>query len=208
MSWVEVRDYLADHDMVIIPLGSIEQHGPHLPLGSDSLQALELAREVSLRTGVVVAPLLWMGYSEYHLGFPGGVSISPDTMEKVLFESVSSLIHHGFRRFMFLNRHGGNGIVQDRVIHRINHETEATGIAIGIGNPVPVDDESDFFDWHSGVSETSLMLRVRPDLVRMERAAKPVITLSPKAEELRTLGEQRPELMALFGQMLGVGYLH
>jgi len=128
---VDVKDYLTHSDTIIIPLGSTEQHGPHLPLGADYFQALDLSKRISARTGVVVAPVLWVGYSPYHAGFPGTLSLQPETMERVLFEVAEYLVQHGFRRIMFFNGHGGNGIVQANVIHQINHRTEAVAVAIG-----------------------------------------------------------------------------
>lgn len=206
MSWVDVEAYLENSDMVIIPLGSTEQHGPHLPLGSDFYQALAMAEEISKRTQVVVAPVLLVGYSEYHSGFPGTLSIKPETMEQVVFECAEFLMKYGFRRFMFLNYHGGNNIIQDRLIHRINQTTHAEAIAIGVGSPIQEMDEGEFFDWHAGKDETSTMLYLKPQLVKMERAEKPVITFTPHMEELKQLAEEHPELLEVWDQLFGVPF--
>jgi len=136
MSWVDVQENLDHNDMVIIPIGSTEQHGPHLPLGTDSFIGLEVSRLISARTGVVVAPVLWAGYSVYHSGFPGVLSLSPETMEQVLYETACLLIKYGFNKIMFFNSHGGNSVVENSVIHKINHTTEAIAVAIGIGSPI------------------------------------------------------------------------
>lgn len=204
MSWVDVEGYLEDSDMVIIPLGSTEQHGPHLPLGSDYYQSFAMAEEISKRTQVVVAPVLLVGYSEYHSGFPGTISVKRETMEQLLFECVESLMKYGFRRFMFLNYHGGNNLIQDGIIHRINQSTPAEAIAIGLGSPIQQMDEGEFFDWHAGKHETSTLLYLEPDLVRMERAEKPVITFTPQMEELKRLAEEHPELLEVWDRLLGV----
>jgi creatinine amidohydrolase len=206
MSWIEVKDYLKTNRMVIIPLGSIEQHGPHLPLGTDYYEALEICKKISSRTGVVVAPVLWVGYSLYHSGFPGTLSLKPETMEQVLFETVEMLMKYGFDRFMFFNYHGGNNIVQSKIIHRINHFTTATAVSIGHGSELQKEDEKDeeFFDWHAGKNETSIMLYLRPDLVKMEKAEKPVITFTAKMKELRELAKKNPELSEVWGALLGV----
>ncbi len=193
MSWTDVKDYLKDNDMIIIPMGATEQHGPHLPLGTDCFEALGIAKKVSQKTGVIVAQVLWMGYSVYHSGFPGTLSLKPETMEQVLFETAEILMKYGFRRFMFLNFHGGNNLVQDNVMHRINHGTEAEAVAIGIGNSIqPPYDGGEGIDWHAGKNETSLMLYLRPDLVRLERAEKPVMTFSPKMQKLQQLAKEHP----------------
>jgi creatinine amidohydrolase len=197
MTWTDVKEYLKSSDMVIIPLGSTEQHGPHLPLGTDYYLAMGALEKISARTGVVVAPVLLAGYSEYHSGFPGTLSIKPDTMVQVLFESAQMLLKYGFRRLMFFNSHGGNNIVQEKIIHRINQETEAMAAAIGYGGSIQVEDE-EFFDWHAGIEETSDMLYLKPALVRLERAEKPVIHFTPKMQELLALSKKSPELMGIW----------
>lgn len=205
MSWVDVKEYLKTNDMVIIPLGATEQHGPHLPLGTDYYESIGISKIISEKTGVVVAQVLMVGYSIYHSGFPGTLSLKPETMEQVLFETVEVLLKYGFRRFMFLNYHGGNNIVQDKVMHRINHFTNGIAVAIGIGNSIQKEDEEeDFFDWHSGKSETSIMLYLRPDLVRMDRAEKPVLTFTPQMKELQELSKKHPELMHVWQKLFGV----
>jgi len=204
MSWVDVQEYLKNNDMVIIPLGSTEQHGKHMPLGTDYYEAFGMSKMVSERTGVIVASVMFVGYSVYHSGFPGTLSLKPETMEQVLFESVEMLIKYGFRCFMFFNYHGGNNIVQQRVIHRINHTTEATAIAIGIGGPIQKSDDGEFFDWHAGKGETSIMLYLKPELVKMEKAEKPEIHLTPQVQKLYELSKKCPELGNVANSLLGV----
>jgi creatinine amidohydrolase len=204
MSWLDVEEYLKTNDMVIIPLGSTEQHGKHMPLGTDFYEANGMCKMISKRTGVVVAPVLFVGYSEYHSGFPGTLSLKPETMEQVLFESVEMLLKYGFKKFMFFNYHGGNNIVQQKVIHRINHTTEAIAIAIGIGGSIQKSGGGEFFDWHAGKGETSIMLYLKPELVNMERAEKPEITMTPKVRRLYELAKTNPELGEVAGSMLGV----
>ncbi len=204
MTWPEVKDYLTRSEMVIIPLGSTEQHGPALPLGTDCYHALDISKQISARTGVLVAPVLLVGYSSYHSGFPGTLSVTPETMERVLFEVSEFLIKYGFRRIMFLNYHGGNQLVEATVIHRINHETVATAIAIGINSPIQQEEESDSLDYHAGFEETSSMLYLEPGLVRMDKAQKPVIHFTPEVKELQELSKKNPELESVWHAMLGV----
>lgn len=203
MTWTDVRDYLKTSDMVIIPLGSSEQHGPHLPLGTDYYEAVGMSKLISARTGVVVAPVILAGYSVYHSGFPGTLSLKPATMEQVLFETAKMLIKYGFRRFMFFNYHGGNNIVQSNIIHRINHTTQAVAVAIGHGGPVQKEEKGEFFDWHAGIGETSIMLYLKPELVKMERAQKPEIHFTDKMNELRRLSLKNPDMMIIWSSLLG-----
>jgi len=204
MSHPEIQEYLKTSDMLLVPLGSIEQHGTHLPLGTDSYEALALATEISRRTGIVVAPLAWVGYSEYHNGYPGTVSVSTDTLARFLFECCEGLVRQGFRRILFFNYHGGNSTAQALVIQRINHGTPAVAVAIGVGGSLTVEAEEEFFDWHAGVSETSIMLHVRPDLVRLDRAEKPVLRFTPETAALLEKARTDPRLEAVLSGRLGV----
>lgn len=205
MTWPEVKAYLAKCDLVIIPLGSTEQHGPHLPLGTDFYEALGMAKLISARTGVMVAPLVLIGYSAYHSGFPGTLSLKPETLEEVIFESVEWLLKYGFRRFLFFNYHGGNNIIQSKVIHRINHQTQGIAIAIGHGGPLqPAGEDDGSMDWHAGVSETSIMLYLQPELVRLEKAAQPLMTFTPQMKELQQLATKDPSLRYVWSSLLGV----
>lgn len=205
MTWADVKEYLKSCDMVIIPMGSTEQHGPHLPLGTDFYEATEISKRISAGTGVIVAPVLMAGYSVYHSGFPGTLSLKPETMEAVLFETAEMLIKYGFRRFMFFNYHGGNNIVGSNVIHKINHKTNAIAINIGIGAPFarPEEDAAPF-DYHAGIGETSIMLYLKPELVKMDRVEKPRITFSDRMKELRDLSKKNPDLASILGALQGV----
>jgi len=204
MSHPEIQEYLKTSDMLLVPLGSTEQHGTHLPLGTDSYEALALATEISRRTGIVVAPLVWVGYSEYHNGYPGTVSVSTDTLARFLFECCEGLVRQGFRRILFFNYHGGNSTAQTLVIQRINHETPAVAVAIGVGGSLQVEADEEFFDWHAGVSETSIMLHVRPDLVRLDRAEKPALHFTPETAALLEKARTDPRLEAVLSGRLGV----
>jgi creatinine amidohydrolase len=207
MTWTDVVEYLKTSDMVIIPIGSTEQHGPHLPLGTDYYEALGISKMISARTGVLVAPVVLAGYSVYHSGFAGSLSLKPETLELVLFETAEMLIKYGFRRFMFFNYHGGNQISQSKVIHRINHTTEATAVALGVGSSIQkkryqLKDVE--YDAHAGISETSMMLYLRPDLVKMERAEKPEMNMSDEIVKIYIASEKNPELLTLLGALQGV----
>ncbi len=207
MTWTDVKDYLKTGDMVIIPLGSTEQHGPHMPLGTDYYEATGMSKMISERTRVVVAPVLFSGYSEYHSGFAGSLSLRPETMEQVLFESAQWLIKHGFRRIMFFNYHGGNRVVEMNVIHRINHTSEAIAVAIGAGAGFQRGGEGVEgvdFDEHAGINETSMMLYLKPELVKMERAEKPKLKFSPLMGKLMMMSQKYPELGVILGSLLAV----
>src|SRR5215469_15082254 len=132
MTWPEVQGLLSRSDMAIIPIASIEQHGPQLPIGTDFLAATEKAKLIAQRTDVLVAPILLPGISPYHMEFPGTITLSSETIQRVYFEAVQSLIHHGFRRFMILTSHMGNRNVSRYILDRINQETP--GIAVELND--------------------------------------------------------------------------
>lgn len=180
MTWPEVQDLLSRTDMVIIPVPSIEQHGPQTPMGTDFFSGVERAKLIAQRTDVLVAPVVLAGSSPYHMGFPGTITISTETLEKVYFETASSLIHHGFRRILFLNSHTGNQYMTAFVADRINQETPA--IAVELSGAVAAleprkTSRATQFDRHGGVGETSGALYLFPTLVDLSKGSKGDLTL-------------------------------
>lgn len=206
-TWPEVEAYLKTMDMAIIPVGSTEQHGPHLPLGTDFFESFGMAKMISAATGVMVVPVVMAGYSYYHSGFPGTLSLKPETLEQVLFETAEMLIKYGFRRIMFFDYHGGNRVAEQGVIHRINHRTEATALSIGLwANFKREKIDLTHLDWdvHAGIRETSMMLYLKPELVQMSKAEKPEIRYSRKIQSLIKLSESHPDLLTIVGSLQGI----
>jgi len=178
MTWLEVQDLLTRTDMVIIPVASLEEHGPQTPIGTDYLAGVEQAKLIAQKTDVLVAPILLPGISPYHMEFPGTIALSRDTMQRVYFEAAQSLIHHGFRRILFLNSHAGNQYLTMYVADRINQETPA--IAVDLSTSVRGAGESGratAFDRHAGVGETSRAMYLFPTLVDISKAGKNDLTL-------------------------------
>jgi creatinine amidohydrolase len=180
LTWPEVQDLLTRSDMVIIPVASLEQHGPQTPIGTDFLAGVERAKLIAQKTDVLVAPILMAGLSPYHMGFPGTITVSPETVQRVFFEAAQSLIHHGFRRILLLNSHAGNQYVSAYIADRINQETPA--VAVELTNAVePLlprqTTRPTQFDRHGGVAETSNALYLFPSLVDLSKAGKSDLTL-------------------------------
>jgi creatinine amidohydrolase len=185
MSWPEVRDLLTRSDIVLIPVPSIEQHGPQTPMGTDYYAGVEEAKLIAQRTDVLVAPVLLAGQSPYHMEFPGTITLSSQTIQQVYFEAAQSLIRHGFRRFLFLNSHAGNQYITRFVVDRINQETAAVALELGDavatlragvpGSPTA----TETFDRHGGVGETSRAMYLFPSLVQIEKAQPTTLTLPP-----------------------------
>ena len=179
MTVPEVRDFLARSDMVLIPVAALEQHGNHLPIGTDYLNGVEQAKLVAQRADVLVAPILLPGQSPYHMGFEGTITLPSTLIQEVYVEAVKSLIAHGFKRFLIMNAHGGNRAITTFIVDRINQET--AGIAVDLGAvsgpfrdrdrlasvPTPPPDE---LDRHGGTPETSSSLYLMPTLVDLDAA--------------------------------------
>jgi len=175
MTWPEVQELLGRTDMVIIPVASLEEHGPQTPIGTDYLSGVERAKLIAQKTDVLVAPIILPGVSPYHMEFPGTITISHDTLQRVYFEAAQSLIHHGFRRILFVNSHAGNQFLTSYVADRINQETVA--IAVELGASMRSATRSTTFDRHAGVAETSGAMYLFPNLVDLSKAGKNDLTL-------------------------------
>lgn len=185
MTWPEVDELLTRTDVALIPVGSIEQHGRHLPLGTDSYAAMEVCKLIAQRSEALVAPVVLAGISAHHLGFAGSLTLSPETFEQVVFETAQALIHHGIRKIAIYNGHGGNSASVANVITRINNNTVATAVDLG-DLPLPQTESpypSAALDYHAGVGETSWMLYLTPSLVQMSEAENPVLTFPPDARK-------------------------
>ncbi len=122
-TWPEVEEYLKENDVVIFPVGSQEQHGKHLAEDNDAFTATEIARRVGERTGVLVAPTLAFGNSVHHMNFPGTMTLTFDTLVAVYRELCECLIHHGFKKIVVMNAHGGNTSAIAQALREIKEET-------------------------------------------------------------------------------------
>ncbi len=107
-TWTEVEAYLKDHKGIIIPVGSMEQHGPMGLIGTDAICPEVVAKGVAKKRSLMVAPTLEIGMSQHHLAFPGSMTLRPTTMISLIKDVISSLTGHGFTHLFFLNGHGGN----------------------------------------------------------------------------------------------------
>ena len=161
---------------LLIPLGATEQHGPHLPLNTDTLIASGVAEALSARRpDVIVAPALPYGSSGEHSGFPGTLSLGQAALEAALVELVRSA--DAFRDVTLVSWHGGNAAPVARAVARLRAEQRF----VQVWEP-HVDDG----DAHAGWVETSVMLALAPDLVRDERpvgATQRIGELLPRLRE-------------------------
>ena len=117
----EVMEYLQTRDTVLIPVGSLEQHGDAGPLACDTIIPVRLCAEAGMKTGVAVTPAITFGMSENHMGFPGTVTLRSSTLSAMASDISISLYNHGFRKIIFLSGHGGN---RSPIIGGLNEASE------------------------------------------------------------------------------------
>lgn len=107
-TWQEVEEYLGRSKGIILPIGSTEQHGPNGLIGTDAICAEVIARGVGEAAGAMVGPTIGVGVAVHHMDFAGTMTVRPSTLIAIIHDYVLSLARHGFRRFFFINGHGGN----------------------------------------------------------------------------------------------------
>jgi creatinine amidohydrolase len=175
MSWPEVKEAVKDKRVPLIPVGSTEQHGPHLPTKTDAFLAYEVCRAVAARVPEVtfVMPPVNYGYNEHHLDFPATIHIAYETLIKFVLDIGKSLAHHGFERMIIVNGHGSNTAPMEITSRRITLETAAICASLTYLTLNPevftlLEGESG----HAGELETSLMLYLEPRLVDKGKARK------------------------------------
>lgn len=161
---------------VMVPVGAIEQHGPHLPVNTDISDAYSIAQALSCTCDdprIVVAPPVWWGVSHYHGVFPGALSLHVRTLMHLLMDLCESISRNGFRQIVILNGHGGNeGLVETVAMELSARDLPVTPITYW--NLIPeimtaVSEADSGHIGHAGEMETSLQLFLQPDLV--DRAA-------------------------------------
>ncbi len=178
MSWTAVEDAISKNPKlkVILPVGSVEQHGPHLPLSTDSIIAEHIAIRVSGLLPSILFPTLSIGYSLEHAGFPGTVSFTMRTFSSVVTEIAEELHNSGFKTLIAINGHGGNRAILDSTLTSIKHaHPDLKLFAFTISDIARVK----FNEFrksprkmigHADEMETSMMLAIRPDMVEMSKA--------------------------------------
>ncbi len=175
LTWPEAESRLSEVDLALLPVGAIEQHGPHLPLDTDAFDAEYLARRVAEACPdpkPLVLPLLPYGVSYHHDDFKGTISVSNDSLSKMVYDIGMACAGNGINKLVIVNGHGGNGPTLQYAAQMINRDAQIF-VAVDTGETSDVDmaelceTESDV---HAGEFETSTSLAIRPDLVKMDRA--------------------------------------
>jgi len=167
-----------ERTVLVLPLGSVEQHGRHMPLGTDTMlaHAVALAAAESV-PGVAVLPPPWYGFSAHHMRFPGSITLRAETLIALCEDIVGSVVAHGFRRILIVNGHGGNAAVIDLLAATLGHLhygrariATLTYFTLAAEAIAQLRRSEPGGMGHACEFETSMVQHLRPDLVKPERA--------------------------------------
>jgi creatinine amidohydrolase len=171
LKYPEVRKYLKSKKSIIIPFGSTEQHGPHLPIGTDTIIAKSIANEVGNRTKTIVGPVLPVGFSPgLHTKFPGTISIGSKTYIALVLEILKGITNSGFRDLMIVSGHGMNMHPLRTAIMEFLDNNDARALIMGYWESEEMSmlcEEGDGV--HCTILETSMILYLHPELVDMKK---------------------------------------
>jgi creatinine amidohydrolase len=180
LTWPEINDAVADKKIPIIAVGSVEQHGPHLPLKTDWFQAHKIVEEAAVRSEerLLVMPPMHYGYITHAMDFPGTITIHWQHLIEFCLDITKSLAYHGFKKMILVNGHGSNSPILELVARRTNLETDAICATLGWWRLLSVDPaatskwrETGFPSGaHAEEMETSMILHLDPETVKMEHA--------------------------------------
>ena len=163
MTWPQVGEYFKEHDTVLLSVGSLECHGRHLPLGTDTLIPQKLLELIEPDCDWLIAPTIPFGACDYFREFPGTVSLGEDGLYDVMRRVVDGFYAHGARHFAVLNGHGGN----NGVLNRLGYELRDRGAILAELNwwTMVWDMNPAWIGGHGGGEETAGILAVDPSLV-------------------------------------------
>lgn len=189
LTWPEITE----RQLLAIPVGATEQHGPHLPFTVDTEIAVALCDRLAAARSVLVAPPVTYGSSGEHAGFPGTLSIGQDAVELLLVELVRSA--NAFAGVVLVSAHGGNAEPVRRAVRTLRVEGRRVLAWAPTGRPG---------DSHAGRTETSVMLALRPRAVRLDQAEPGNTTPLPQLiDQLRTHGVRAASANGVLGDPRG-----
>ena len=199
MTWQEFKEAVLKNIIIILPVGSVEQHGPHLPLGTDTYIPLEIAKKVAEKVNAIVAPPLFYGYkSRPRSGggslFPGTTSLSGITLICIIRDIIKEFIRQGLKRIIILNWHYENmSFLPEGVELALEENKDKSVKVIILDSPVDLISKDvlakifpeTFPGWeieHAAITETSLIQLIRPELVRKEKIRDDEAPRNPRYE--------------------------
>ncbi len=184
MSHKDVARVLGKTDVVMVPMGSLEQHGAHLPLSTDAMTTISVVEKAAEKGQVPFVPMIPMGYSPHHMGVmgkgTGTLTFSGETYRRIVYEIAKGLIFHGFNKIVFVSQHGSNIKVVDDILRRIRYETDCfvcwyktpTEREYSILKDIIEGPPEETPGWHAGEIETSILMAFDETLVDMKEAVK------------------------------------
>lgn len=182
-AWPEIREAAAQNRVVVLPVGTVEQHGPHLPLVTDVLTATEISRLAvkKIPEQAVLMPSVYYSFNEHHMDFPGTIAVEGETIIRYITDIGLSLARHGFRKVLLVNGHGSNVPFLDIAARQITIRSDAVCAMASWWNLIPSSLVSELreSEYPGGMAhgcelETSVLLYLRPDLVEMEKAERDI----------------------------------
>jgi creatinine amidohydrolase/Fe(II)-dependent formamide hydrolase-like protein len=172
LTWEDAKNAFERTQTVMMPLGSTEQHGPHLPLGADWIEADGLAKAVTSRADVITTQIIPVGLSEHHMDFPGTLTVTREHYKNFIMDISECLIRWGAKRFVFLSEHGGNLDALSEVALTLRTKYGALSAIPQWWEIVPEFNKQPTMQ-HAGYAEVAYVASIRPDLVKYERAQLP-----------------------------------
>ena len=179
MTTAQAKEAFKNDPIIVIPVGSTEQHGTQSALGTDYMVPSYLADHIEDVDNVIVAPTVPYGVCPYHLSFEGSINIGYEGLYLVLHGIMDSLMQHGVRRFVVLNGHGGNTPSIDRAALEVYHKGGVCASVDWWSLVAQLDDR--FQGGHGDVLETSAMMAIDPESVHLE-LGKPINAQNPTSE--------------------------
>ncbi len=174
LTWIEAEKAFKEHEVVVIPLGArTKEHGPHLPLNNDWIMAEYLTKRVSEQVNAIITPTLQYGYYPSFTEYPGSVTLSLETSQRMVEDICLSLSRYGVKKYYVLN----TGISTNRALAPAKESLQAQGVTLWYTDLHKAEADTDELleqegGTHADESETSMMLYIKPDIVDMSRAVK------------------------------------
>lgn len=173
-TWPEMREQIARQPVVVLPVGSTEDHGHHLPLDVDTFVVSEVCEAAAQRVPdeVLLLPAVPYGFEDHHMDFPGTITIRDEHLLHFVLDITKSVAHHGFRKILMVNGHGSNSPILELAARRTVIETDAhCGLLAGGTPEIENVRESDVLS-HADEIETSVYLHLNDDAVQMDKATR------------------------------------
>jgi len=172
-TWPALDEYFGEESLALVPVGSTEQHGPHLPEGTDHMIAESLARAAADRSGYLCTPTITVGVSPHHRQFHGTMWVDPPVFRDYVESLTRNLTYHGIDRVVYVNAHGGNVQHLREVGRRLRDDRTAYAIEWMWNDSIPelVDELFETNGPHGGPKETAMLMHIAPGLVEADRLA-------------------------------------